>query len=561
MDGSGWRRSRRGRAAVFGLALVVPGVVALPYSALQAAVVSSRPGRPDVSALDGKVTLTWTAPAAAGSNPLDTYKVQVVPTGRVLTVPAHQMSVTVGGLENGKAYSFTVAGHSAAGWSAQSAPSATVHPTRPNIVLILTDDQRWDSMDQLPATNSHAWHRFTESFVVESMCCPSRAATLTGRIPPHTRVDTQTEGARLDERRTFATMLHAAGYQTTFAGKYLNGYPFGRGPYKPPGWDKFYGFTGPMTYYNYAVIENGKYAHYGSKVTDYSTDVLRDKIVAASKAADPTRPELLELATNAPHRAGLFDPNPAQRDKGVCANTPFPFPPNFNAYDSVSEPAWMAGELPKDEAGVIRIRRATCETLRGVDDAVTAILDELKREGRLANTYVVFTSDNSYQFGEHRLLEKGDLYEESIRVPLLVRGPGVVAGSDARLTSNIDLAPTFLDWAKVAPPKNFFDGTSFAANASGTSTKSPSGVLLRGCRTGRTPTGAAGVCGGNDTNMGKNWGLRTAHYKYIEYPDGYRQLFDVIADPWELKNLAPDPAYATTMTALHNQMVALGGGK
>ncbi len=547
------------RATACALALIGLGSVALPTAAAHAAVVSSRPGLPQASAFDGKVALRWTAPASTGTSPLDSYKVRVVQTNRVITVPAKQLSLTVGDLPNGSAYSFTVASHSAAGWSAQSAPSATVHPTKPNIVLILTDDQRWDAMDQLPATNAHAWHRYTRSFVVESMCCPSRASTLTGRIPPHTGVDTQTTGSRLDEHKTFATMLHAAGYQTAFAGKYLNGYPFGRAPYKPPGWDKFSGFTGPMTYYNYEVIENSKRVRYGAKVTDYSTDVLRDKIVAASAAADPTRPELLELATNAPHRAGLFDPNPAPRDKGVCADRAFPFPPNFNAYDSVSEPAWMIGEVLRDPDAVKRIRQATCETLRGVDDAVTAILNELRGEGRLANTYVVLTSDNGYQFGEHRLYEKGDLYDESIRVPLLVRGPGIVAGGDGRLTSNIDLAPTFLDWAKVTPPENFFDGTSFAASARGAAVKGPTAVLLRGCRTGKLPNGDAGVCGGADTNMGKNWGLRTARYAYVEYPGGYRQLFDVISDPWELKNLAPDPAYGTTMTALHNQMVAMGG--
>jgi arylsulfatase A-like enzyme len=484
--------------------------------------------------------------------------VRVVQTGRLITVPAKQLRLTVGKLVNGKPYSFTVAGHTAAGWSAQSARSATVYPTRPNIVLILTDDQRWDSLDQLPATNSHAWHRYANSFVVESMCCPSRSSTLTGRIPPRTGVDTQVTGARLDERKTFATMLHAAGYQTVFAGKYLNGYPFGRGAYRPPGWDKFYGMTGPTTYYNYKLIENSKYVSYGAKVSEYSTDVLRDKIVAASRAADPTRPLLLELAPNAPHRAGLFDPNPAARHKGVCADRDFLLPSNFNAYDTASEPTWMAGQLPRDEAGVIRIRQATCETLRAVDEAITAVINELARARRLPNTYIVITSDNGYHFGEHRLLEKGDLYDESVRVPLLVRGPDVEAGSDNRLTSNIDLAPTFLDWAKVTPPNGFFDGTSFATSARGVATTGPSAVLLRGCRTGRTPTGADGVCGGNETDMGKNWGLRTAHYKYVEYPDGYRQLFDIIADPFELTNLASDPAYGTTMPALHNQMVAMG---
>jgi len=222
MDGSGWRHRRGVRAAVFGLALMGLGAFAFPTAPAHAAAVSSRPGLPQASAFDGKVTLRWTAPAATGSSPLDGYKVRVVQTGQEITVPARQLSTTVGSLANGRPYSFTVAGHSAAGWSAPSAPSATVHPTKPNIVLILTDDERWDAMDQLPATNAHAWHRYTRSFVVESMCCPSRASTLTGRIPPHTRVDDQTEGSLLDEHKTFATMLHAAGYQTAFAGKYLN---------------------------------------------------------------------------------------------------------------------------------------------------------------------------------------------------------------------------------------------------------------------------------------------------------------------------------------------------
>ena len=156
-------------------------------------------------------------------------------------------------------------------------------------------------------------------------------------------------------------------------------------------------------------------------------------------------PLLAPFAPNAPHRAGLLDPIPAPRDRGVCADTAFPLPANFNAHDQVSEPGWMAGESPKSAATAVRMRRATCETLRGVDDAISAILDALRGTGRLDNTYVVVTSDNGYHFGEHRLLEKGDLYDESIRVPLLVRGPGVTAANDGRLTSNIDLAPTFLD--------------------------------------------------------------------------------------------------------------------
>jgi arylsulfatase A-like enzyme len=392
------------------------------------------------------------------------------------------------------------------------------------------------------------------------MCCPSRASTLTGRIPSRTGVDTLVNGGRLDERKTFATMLRAAGYHTVFAGKYLNGYPFRRGNYKPPGWDKFYGFGPATNYYNYNLIENGKSVHYGIQPGDYSTDVLAGKVVDAIAAAKRDQPLLVEFAPNAPHRAGLLDPTPAPRHVGACATAEFVLPANFNAHDLVSEPPWMAAELPKSAATAVRMRRATCETLRAVDDAVSAIFDELARVGRLKNTYVVVTSDNGYQFGEHRLLEKGDLYEPSIRVPLLVRGPGVRAGRDPRLTSNIDLAPTFLDWAKVRPPAGFFDGTSFAASARGAKVVGPAAVLLRGCRTGGTPSTGDAACGGHDGNMGKNWGLRTARFKYVEYRDGYRQLFDLATDPDEVRNIAPNPKYAKKMIGLHKQLVALRTG-
>jgi arylsulfatase A-like enzyme len=109
----------------------------------------------------------------------------------------------------------------------------------------------------------------------------------------------------------------------------------------------------------------------------------------------------------------------------------------------------------------------------------------------------------------------------------------------------------------VTPPADFFDGSSFAAGARGKKVAGPAAVVLRGCRTGSTASTGNAACGGNPTNMGKNWGLRTARYKYVEYPDGYRQLFDLGADPGEVHNLGLDPAYAATRAKLHKQLVAL----
>jgi N-acetylglucosamine-6-sulfatase len=427
---------------------------------------------------------------------------------------------------------------------------------RPNIVVILSDDQRWDSMAQLPELNaSRQWARFTNYFVEEPQCCPSRATLFTGRYSHHTGVDTLNNGKNLDDSRTIATMLHDAGYRTAQFGKYLNGYPFAPGHPTPPGWDDFVAYEGPVVYFNYRLNENGNLVSYRSKPEDYSTDVLTKlarQFIHGTAASDPV---FVYLSLNAPHYTDVGLPIPAPRDRGSCKNEQFPNPPNFNAHDTVSEPDWMRGEKPAPPAEMAIARAATCETLRGVDHAVTSIIAELKQTGRLDNTYILFTSDNGYAFGEHRLQGKGDLYDEAIRVPMLVRGPDVKPKTLSRLTSNVDVTPTILDWASVKAPPGFLDGTSFAANLRGSShPPDPQEILLRGCR---TATGTSGVCGGYPTNMGFAWGLRTKQYKYVEYHDGYIQLFDLKTDPYELTNLAPDPGHASIVADLKARLVRL----
>jgi len=216
----------------------------------------------------------------------------------------------------------------------------------------------------------------------------------------------------------------------------------------------------------------------------------------------------------------------------------------------------MSAEQPKPAFNMAIQRAATCDTLQSVDRAVSSVVDELKRTGRLQNTYIVFTSDNGYAFGEHRLVGKGDLYEASVRVPLLIRGPTVRPRTIDRLTSNVDLVPSIMEWAKAPLPRDFVDGTSFAAELTGKEQAGPQEVLLRRCRTQRGP---GDDCGGYPSNMGFNWGLRTATTKYIEYPDGYVQLFDLTTDPWELTNLAQDPAQAPLVAQLHARLEQLKG--
>jgi N-acetylglucosamine-6-sulfatase len=430
-------------------------------------------------------------------------------------------------------------------------------PGRPNVVVVLTDDQRWDSIDQMPQlTGSTEWARFSNAFVDEPQCCPSRASIFTGRYPQHTGVETLRDGADMDDRRTVATMLHDAGYRTGHYGKYLNGYPLGRGHlYTPPGWSEFVATFGANDYYNYKLSENNRAVSYGSDPADYKTDVLTAMGRRFIQTTKRSQPFFLYLAYNAPHTETGGRITPATRDRGDCAGQSFGQTPDFNAYDTTSEPAWMSAEAPKNASNMQIHRSATCEALRGVDDAVTSIIAELEKAGRLNDTYVMFTSDNGYAFGEHRLVGKGDLYEASIRVPLLVRGPNVQPGNLPRLTSNVDLVPTILDWAKVRPPRGFLDGASFAGDLRGDPPKrDPREVLLRGCRTQR---GEMDDCGGYPSNMGFNWGLRTATHKYIEYPDGYVQLFDLTSDSWELTNLGSDPTQAPLINDLHARLERL----
>lgn len=438
---------------------------------------------------------------------------------------------------------------------------------KPNIVLIVTDDQRWDSLDQLPFISQRDdWARFDNAFVNDPQCCPSRATILSGRDTRHTKVETLLDGKLFDETETIATMLNDAGYRTGLVGKYLNNYPFGRGPRVPPGWDDWHVFFGGSEYFEYKLNDNARVHRRGNTPADYSTDVITRKAMQFLSSTPRTQPFFLEIAFFAPHRTGAGPPTPAPRDEGICGSMQVDHRDNYNERDTAGRVPWMSETKPVAEAVIERETKATCEALRAVDENIESLFRNLEKTGRLDDTYVIFTSDNGYSLGEHQLLGKGHLYDEAIRVPLLVRGPDVVPHATEVLTSNTDFAPTIADWAGIEVPGTTFDGRSFAPEASGKEGGGHEEILLRGCRTERrrnSPEPGAeesgrggGPCGGYLEGMGLNWGLRTDRYKLVENSDGSVQLFDLENDPYELHNMADDRDYRAVLADLSRRLNA-----
>ncbi|HEX9123729.1 MAG TPA: sulfatase, partial [Actinomycetota bacterium] len=347
------------------------------------------------------------------------------------------------------------------GWAVPP-PAAAPPDHRPNIVLILSDDQTYDSLPHDPPVmpflqaamrdpKDH-WVWFPNAFVNTPLCCPSRASILTGRYSHHTGVRRNRDGIRLDEGDTLAMWLHDAGYTTALFGKYLNRYPFDAAPYVPPGWDRWGGKiqgSGATVYYNYAVSRQGFPVAYDRGPADYSTDVFAQMAVDFIGTAPTDHPFFLMLAPTGPHSPWV----PAPRDNGSWTGS-VPEPPSVNERAVSDKPAWIRGLptlRPTDLAEVRTDHRLEYETLASVDDAVRSVMEALRARGQLGDTVIVYLSDNGYSYGEHRWITKSCPYEECIRTPFLVRMPGTEARTDERLVSSVDVAPTIADIAGVDP--------------------------------------------------------------------------------------------------------------
>src|SRR5215208_2811533 len=329
---------------------------------------------------------------------------------------------------------------------------------QPNIIFVLTDDLDYASAFKMPQITSLLADQgisFEENFVSHSVCCPSRSTDLTGLYDHNHNVLSNkppdggfqkfvSEG---HEENTIGVGLQEAGYQTAFFGKYLNGYPAGDPIHVPPGWDEWYGKLNGQRLYDYEINENGEEVSYGSETEDFYTDVLAGQTADfVQRAAPNSEPFFMYVAPTAPHGPAT----PAERHKGAFSEEEPPRPPSFNEEDISDKPSQIqnAERISEEEASTKDdYYRQRLESMLAVDEMVGALVEELEAAGELDNTYIFFTSDNGFEQGEHRVqFGKNRPYEESARVPLFVRGPGVAVGAKMeRLALNTDLAPTFAD--------------------------------------------------------------------------------------------------------------------
>jgi arylsulfatase A-like enzyme len=414
---------------------------------------------------------------------------------------------------------------------------------RPNIVLILTDDQRWDTLAAMPNVQRllvRPGVTFSNAFVDDPLCCPSRSSILTGKYVHSTGVwqNAPPKGGfpAFDDRSTIATWLHAAGYRTALVGKYLNRY---ESSYVPPGWDRWVAFDGSASryalYYRYVLNVDGRPEVHGGGPGDYSTTVLTRH--AVDFICGTRGPLFLSFDPYGPHWP--YTPAPGDRYAG-------PIPPSAPSYDEADvtdKPGWIR-EIPRftpeRNADVHEIRRDTYDTLVSLDRSVGEVVDALSRTGRLGNTLIVFTSDNGINWGEHRWVDKVAPYEESIRVPMVVRFDPVVgahAGTvDPRLVVNIDLAPTFADAAGVASPGA--EGRSILPLVSGDPVRWRADFAIEHME---------------DIGVPSYCGVRSTRYAYVAYGTGEEELYDLRHDPYELANLAGRPRAAGVLLRLRER--------
>lgn len=457
-------------------------------------------------------------------------------------------------------------GLSAAGIALTLSARTSRAERRPNFVFILTDDQRWDAMSNMPNAFSflHTPNidrlasegaRFENSFVTISLCSPSRSCFLTGRYA-------HSHGVRTNERNDpypgvaiYPALLQQAGYRTAYVGKWHM---------KPdasprPGFDYWLSFVGQGRYENPPMNENG----HDFEAQGYMTDLLTD--YATRWLSQQDSPFCLLLAHKAMHDPFI----PAPRHAAAFPDAEIPEPVSFQ--DNLrGKPAWMRrsavygaraeqwakseGKSIPDELSPVRWnprakdRLDYLRTLLAVDDSVGRVLETLEQMDQLDDTVIIFASDNGFFLGEHRRGDKRLAYDEALRIPFLMRYPRLVrpGSRPMAMVLNIDVAPTILDLAGLEPPKEM-QGRSFRPVLEGRTKGWRNAWLYEYFREGWLP--------GVPTILG----VRTERWKYVTYPDiqDLDELYDLQSDPHEMTNLAQDADHHDQLEEMKRELERL----
>ena len=448
----------------------------------------------------------------------------------------------------------------------EAAAQTRLDDERPNIIFILTDDQPYETTQFMPTVRDVLIKNgvnFENGFVTTPLCCPSRSSILTGEYVHNHQVYTDRMpmgGApKFDDQSSIATWLQNAGYRTAYYGKYLNDYdaltPLG---YVPPGWDSWSVFlgrnltdddTGSSSYYtDYSLSENGNVVEYTQDNAIFGTDmVTRNAIDFIASSKD--EPFFMLVGYYNPHSPYKWAERSDPQFRANSALQAEPYRnPSFMEEDRSDKPLYLQ-ELNSIAVEKIDITyKQILRSLLSVDDGVASILNMLDKTGLSEKTIIVYLSDNGLTIGDHGFgLTKNCPYESCIRVPFIVYAPGMFpARSETKFAANIDLAPTFADLAN-APIPDSVNGMSLLPLLN-----DPNAIWRDDLLFEHWPTED-----GIGSKIPEFYAVRNSEWKYVEYSTGEKELYDLKKDPYELENIADQPAYAEIQSLLQKRLIEL----